>query len=267
MKIVGVSAAHISLVLFCVGCVQPPENSDVVRARGPARTLGDGLPSAHSDGHRCFDADQSGSLDLMTECSNWHEFVLPLPSDASIRPDIPFKWALFNWNPYGHIPAGVWDTPHFDVHFYIEPIENIFALQRGTCGVEFMRCDQFEKAVQPVPANYVPADFVDVGAAAPAMGNHLFDPTAPEFEGEPFERHWIYGAYEGRIIFYEEMVSREYMMSHPDNCSDLKMPEAVALTGFYPRSSCVRYRSDTDEYTISMEDFILREASPPDPAG
>lgn len=70
--------------------------------------------------HRCADADQDGSLDLATECAAWHEFVLPLPSEASRRSDIPFKWALVNWNPHGHIPPGVWDEPHFDVHFSME---------------------------------------------------------------------------------------------------------------------------------------------------
>jgi hypothetical protein len=92
----------------------------------------EGLPSTPSDGHHCFDADQNGSIDLSSECSLWHEFVLPAPSEASRRPDIPFKWALLNWNPYGHIPLGVFGVPHFDVHFYIEPTENIFARQHGT---------------------------------------------------------------------------------------------------------------------------------------
>jgi hypothetical protein len=33
-----------------------------------------------------------------------------------------------NWNPMVHIPPGVYDLPHFDVHFYLEPIENGFAM-------------------------------------------------------------------------------------------------------------------------------------------
>jgi len=56
----------------------------------------EGLPSTPSDGHHCFDADQNGSIDLASECSRWHEFVLPMPSEASRRPGIPFKWALLN---------------------------------------------------------------------------------------------------------------------------------------------------------------------------
>ena len=225
----------------------------------------EGLPSTPSDGHHCFDADQNGLMDLASECSNWHEFVLPMPSEASRRPDILFKWAMLNWNPHGHIPPGVYNVPHFDVHFYIEPIENIFALQRGTCGPEFLRCDQFERATQPVPPNYRHPDYKDVGAAAPAMGNHLIDLTGPEFNGKPFTRTWIYGIYEGRVIFYEEMVTLDYLTSRPDVCSEIKMPKAVELTGYYPTRSCVRYGKEKDEYTVSMENFIMREASPPEP--
>ena len=242
-------------------------------ASGAPRAIGvvfsasalDALPTAPSDGHRCFDANNYGVIDLATECSAWHERVLPVPSEASRRPDVPFKWVLLNWNPQGHIPKGVFDKPHFDVHFYIEPIENIFALQRGTCGLEFLRCDQYALARKPVPSNYVQPNFQDVGAAAPAMGNHLLDPTTPEFHGEPFTRHWIYGVYDGRVIFYEEMVARSYLLSKPDACVPIQSPDAVALTGYYPTRSCIRYTPAKDEYTVSMEDFVLRQASPPGP--
>ena len=225
----------------------------------------DALPAAPSDGHRCFDANNDGVIDLATECSGWHERVLPVPNEASRRTDVPFKWALLNWNPKGHIPTGVFDKPHFDVHFYIEPIENIFALQRGTCGLEFLRCDQFALASKPVPGNYVPANFKDMGAAAPAMGNHLLDPTTHEFHGEAFTRHWIYGVYDGRVIFWEEMLALSYMLSKPDVCFPIKTPDAVALTGYYPTRSCIRYMPGKNEYTVSVEDFVLRKASPPGP--
>jgi hypothetical protein len=261
-----------------IGAASPLGNGTVARsvefepsgapaAIGVAFSAGalDNLPTTMSDGHRCFDADQDGAIDLAGECSAWHEFVLPLPSEATRRADIPFRWALLNWNPHGHIPPGVWDTPHVDVHFYIEPIANIFALQRGPCGPEFLRCDQFERATQPLPPNYMHPDYQDVGAAAPAMGNHLIDPTAPEFQGEPFTRHWIYGVYEGRVIFYEEMVARDYLLSGPDACFDLKMPEAVALTGYYPTRACSRHSGEADEYTVSMEGFVMRQAAPPEP--
>jgi hypothetical protein len=171
-----------------------------------------------------------------------------LPSEASRQPDLQFKWALLNWEPHGHIPPGVYDKPHFDVHFYIEPIEKVFAIESGPCGPEHVRCDQFAQARLPVPANYMNSDFTDVEAVAPAMGGHLVDLKAPEFNGVPFTHTWIYGVYEGRVTFYEEMVTVAYL---------------VALAGRYPTLSCIRYQPTTSEVAVSLEGFEQRPAALP----
>ena len=288
---IRVHSALAVLGILLVGCGQTPQTSPNPRTLGAPSALGNGmvasyaefdasgapkaigvlfsggaldnLPTAPSDGHHCFDANKDGNLDLATECSGWHERVLPLPSEASRRTDMPFKWALVNWNPHGHIPPGIYDKPHFDVHFYIESIENVFAIEAGPCGPEHVRCDQFSRARLPVPGNTMHPDFKDVEAVAPAMGNHLVDPSAPEFHGVPFTHTWIYGAYEARVTFYEEMVTVAYLKSHPDTCSPIKKPPAVALAGRYPTKSCIRYMKDASEYTVSLEGFELRQASPP----
>ena len=221
------------------------------------------LPAAPSAGYHCFDADKNGEIDVAVECAGWHEWVLPLPSDLARRADMPFKWVLLNWNPHGHIPPGVYDTPHFDVHFYMESIERVFAIQAGPCGPEHVRCDQFALARKPLPGNYMPASHVDVGAVAPAMGNHLVDVTGPEFKGEKFRHTWIYGVYDGRVTFYEEMVDRIFLLSKPSACSPIPSPEAVATSGYYPTQSCIRYMADKDAYTVSLEGFVMRNASAP----
>jgi len=225
----------------------------------------DGLPSAQSDGHHCFDRNKDGTIDPQAECFGSHEWVIPLPSEAARRSDIPFKWVGLNWNPHGHIPPKVYDLPHFDVHFYMEPIEKIFAIAPGPCGPEFVRCDQFKLATKPLPSNYMHSDFKSVEAVAPAMGNHLIDPMSPEFNGKKFTRTWIYGVYDGRASFYEEMVTRDYLLSRPAACFPLKSPPAVGVRGYYPTQSCIRYLSQANEYTVSMEGFALREAGAPEP--
>jgi hypothetical protein len=226
----------------------------------------DGLPASGSDLHHCFDQNKDGRVDPATECIHTYEHVLPLPDAVARRKDVPFKWVLLNWNPAGHIPPGIYDVPHFDVHFYIEPIANIFALESGPCGPEFVRCDQFEVARQAVPSNYVPPDFRNVDAVVPAMGNHLIDLTGPEFNRQPFTRSWIFGVYGGRVIFYEEMVSRAFLLTKPQSCSPIKSPKAVATSGFYPTVSCLRHDAATGETTVSMEAFLFRAASPPETA-
>jgi hypothetical protein len=225
----------------------------------------EGLATEASDHHRCFDRDGDGAVDKDAECLATHEVVIPLPDAVAKRADVPFKWVLLNWNPMGHIPPGVYDVPHFDIHFYMEPIANVFALHDGPCGPEFIRCDQYELAKKPVPPNYMHPDFQDVDAVVPAMGNHLIDLTGPEFNGEEWTRSWIFGTYDGRVIFYEEMVTRAFLLSRPDSCYPIKTPPAVGRSGLYPTQSCIRYDADTGQYTVSMEEFVLREASAPEP--
>jgi hypothetical protein len=225
----------------------------------------EGLPAEPSDRHHCFDRDGDGQLEMDTECLATHEFVIPLPDAVSKRSDVPFEWTLLNWNPAGHIPPGIYDVPHFDVHFYMVPIASVFALEDGPCGMEFIRCDQHELAKKPLPPNYMNPDFQDVDAVVPAMGNHLVDLTGPEFNGEEWKRSWIFGVYDGEVTFYEEMLTRAFLLSQPDACYPIKSPPAVAQSGFYPTESCVRHDAETGEYTVSMEGFEFREASPPEP--
>ena len=200
-----------------------------------------------------------------TKCQHSHELVIPLPDAVARRDDVPFKWVLLNWNPEGHIPPGIYDVPHFDVHFEMGPIADVFAIEPGPCGPEFVRCDQFQTARKPLPPNYLAPDYVDVQAVVPAMGNHLIDTTGPEFRKQPFTRSWIYGAYDGQVIFYEAMVAHAYLLTRPDECTPIKAPRAVAAAGWYPTEYCVRHHAATGETTVSMEKFTRREASAPEP--
>lgn len=224
----------------------------------------DGLP-IDSDNHHCVDRDKSGAIVSTTKCVHTIEHVIPIPDIMARRADIPFKWVLLNWNPKGHIPPGIYDVPHFDVHFVMAPIAKIFAIQAGPCGPELVRCDQFTIGKKPLPPNYVHADFRDVDAVVPAMGNHLIDLTGPEFSKHPFTRSWIYGVYDGKVIFYEEMVTRAHLLSKPNTCIPIKSPKSVDVSGFYPTVSCIRNSVTSGEHTVSMEGFVFRNASPPDP--
>jgi hypothetical protein len=276
-----------------VGCASAPSESPGTRSLGWSAPLGngsvtsyaevdrdgtpkaigvlfsaaalDGLPAA-SDHHRCHARTKDGSIDAATRCQQTVEHALPLPDAVAGRADVPFKWVLLNWNHVGHIPPGIYDVPHFDVHFQMAPIADVFAIEPGPCGPEYVRCDQFQIGKKPLPANYVHADFHDVDAVVPAMGNHLIDLTGPEFNKQPFTRSWIYGVYDGKVIFYEEMVTRAHLLSKPNACTPIKAPRGVATRGYYPTVSCIRHDAATGEHTVSMERFVLREASAPDRA-
>jgi hypothetical protein len=222
----------------------------------------DGLP-AGSDMHHCIDRGHDGTAGPSTKCAQTVEHVLALPDAVARRADMPFKWVLLNWNHRGHIPPGIYDRPHFDVHFMVAPVADVFAIEAGACGPESVRCDQFAIGKKPVPVGYVHPDFKDVDAVVPAMGNHLIDLAGDEFHGRPFTRSFIYGVYDGRVIFYEQMVTRAYLLSRPDDCAPIKLPQVYAVAGYYPTLTCTRHDPRAGTYSISMEKFVLRQASAP----
>ena len=221
----------------------------------------DGLPSEPSTSGRCFDLNGNGRIDAKSECEGDHEFVLALPAAVSERSDIPFQWIAANWNVHGHAPPGIYDLPHMDFHFYITDEASVRAIGTGSCGF-FIDCEQFKRATRPVPAKYVDSRHVSVGAAVAAMGDHLVDTTAPELAKPPkkFTHTFIFGAYDGRITFFEPMITREYLLSNPIMCAPIKQPAAWQISGYYPTRYCIRHHEKADKYTVSLEGMAMHKA-------
>src|SRR5690349_3852984 len=36
--------------------------------------------------------------------------------------ETPFQYMMLDWNAHGHEPAGIYDLPHFDFHFYAQDL-------------------------------------------------------------------------------------------------------------------------------------------------
>lgn len=222
----------------------------------------EGLPTDPNMKSRCFDINGNGTME-MGECIGDYELILSMPSEVVQNSDIPFKWATLNWNAVGH-PPSIWQTPHFDFHFYAASQEEVQAIRPGPCGV-IINCEDFERATKPVPAAYLPANYHSVEDAVAKMGDHLIDGSAPELADPPqakFTHSFIYGAYDGHIIFYEPMIARDFLLSQPDECQAISLPEAWETSGYYPTEYCIRYQADSQETTVSLEKFVYREASP-----
>jgi hypothetical protein len=221
----------------------------------------DGLPAERSTTGRCFDMNGNGRIDHPGECEGDYEFALALPAVAADRSDIPFRWVGAHWQVEGHPPPGVYDLPHFDLHFYNASEASVRAIGLGPCGF-FMDCAHFERATQPVPEKYLDHRHVSVGAAVAAMGDHLIDSTAPEFAKPPrkFTHTFIFGAYDGRITFYEPMITHEFLMTRPNICVPIKQPSAWQIAGYYPTRYCIRYHERASKYTVSLEGLEYRKA-------
>ncbi len=223
-----------------------------------------GLPhDPPTDGTWCYDKDGDGTTDPMTECSNGYESQLALSDQG--QAETPFTYLLVNWNPMGHPPGGVYDKPHFDVHFYMDDPAERLKIRPGPCG-ELVNCDDFELGKKLPEARYYPSDFEFTGAVAPGMGTHLIDLTGPEFHGQPFTHTWIYGTWNGDVTFYEPMVTKDWFdglvdRSREDQCFPIKQPQAFQKEGDYPTRYCLRYRDNRQEVTASLEGFVHHQAS------
>jgi hypothetical protein len=219
----------------------------------------DGLPDRRNNSSRCFDLDGNGVINETRECEGDYQTNLALPAEIAGRDDIPFVFAMVNWNPEGHPPAA-WAPPHFDIHFYQVPEAAVEAIRVGSCGI-FIDCDDFQRAIKPVPAKYVHPDHVSVEAAVGRMGNHLIDSQTPELgtPPKPFTHTWIFGAEDGRIIFHEIMTTQAFMALGPDTCRDIKQPEAWEQAGYYPTRYCFRHGEDGG-LKVFMNGFVLRPA-------
>ena len=75
-----------------------------------------------------------------------------------------------------------------------------------------------------------------------------------------FTHTFIFGAYDGHVIFYEPMITLLYLQSRPDTCVPIRQPQAWETEGYYPTRYCIRYRADDERYTVSLEDFVHRAA-------
>lgn len=220
-----------------------------------AQTL-DNLPMHPSTGEHCFDMNGDGVIDAHMECALGHDRVLPLPEEVRTLAKTPFKYAMVNYNPMGHQPPGIYDAPHFDMHFYMQSNEDRMNIRLGPCA-EVVNCDDMKTAQKPLPAGYAPADYVDVGAVMGMMGNHLLDVKhSPEFNGHPFTYTWIWGVYDAKITFFEPMITVAYLKTQPEkNCVSYTMPEKFAEAGYYPTQYCISYNKGQQDYTVSLEKF------------
>lgn len=173
------------------------------------------------------------------------ELILELPAEGS---KTPFKHVLFGYMPHGHEPAKVYDQPHFDVHFY-----HISNAERLT-----ITDDKKAQLARDPEAAYLPSGHIN-GGPVPGMGVHWIDPTGDEFGGKVFTKTFIYGAYDGKIIFYEPMVTVAYLKATADQLIPIKQPQKVATAGYYPGAYRVRFNAAEKQYEILLDQLSMKQ--------
>lgn len=176
------------------------------------------------------------------------QFVFTMPKNKGMN---FYTHALFDWNPHGHDPNGIYGLAHFDFHFYIVPNEERLAIPLILPPDKDSVIDEMY-----VPENYE-MDMVTV----PAMGTHWLDMDSPEWNGETFTKTFIWGSYMGEFVFWEPMITYDYLKTYPDDYIAIKQPEAFKRSGWYPTNYIITHSMAPDQFTVAITDLVYREGT------
>lgn len=225
--------------------------------------LGVALDEAAMDGLR--------GPDLARDEHHDHDmFDLPVPA----RNATPVQFVELDWNPRGHgFPH---DSAHFDFHFYtitkaqrdaIDPQTNPNYAAEGDLLPPPAFVPEFN--ILPVPPGTPPS-----ATAVPHMGVHLVDVRSPEIQGllgnpngyRPFTTTFIHGSWNGKIIFFEPMITRRYIAAKKTESDAAKRDEVIALpqaqryspAGYYPKAYRIQWDAQAREFRIALTQLTMR---------
>ena len=172
--------------------------------------------------------------------------VLDLNTKANIT---PFNHVWLNWNPAGHPPENIYTKPHFDIHFYME-----------SSSEREQYLDPVKLDASPA-AEYLPANYFG-GEPVPTMGKHYVDLTSPELDPvnpKPFTQTFIYGSYNSKVVFYEPMITLDFLKTTADFTRTIPQPAKYQTSGYYPTQMRVIRRANVVD--IILDGFVYRTAS------
>ncbi len=190
------------------------------------------------------DGDGSGHNHGGTE----NNYILKFHPKGSV---LPFDHVGLNWNPLGHEPLNIYGKPHFDFHFYMTtPQEN--------AAIPPYEVDKTKFDIFPA-AEYFPPTYFNPGGGVPQMGSHWLDATTPELGGAPFTETFIYGSYDGKVTFYEPMITLDFLKANSNFSRPIPQPAKVQKTGWYPTvMKVVKHDGVTD---VILDAFVHRTQS------
>ncbi|HZH96549.1 MAG TPA: hypothetical protein VEY06_11715 [Flavisolibacter sp.] len=178
-------------------------------------------------------------------------YTFQLPGQVAVP---PFDHIELGWNPHGHEPAGTYDLPHFDLHYYM-----ISPAYQAT--IPFLAPPAMD--VQ-LPAKYTPPAYLFTPGLVPNMGAHIIDLLSPELNGQTFTKTFIYGSYKGNLIFLEPMFTTDYLTSliagPAAMPTAIRQPSAFQRAGYYPTSYTISYQTSPKEFVITLNNLTYHRA-------
>jgi len=244
-----VTAAIIILSLVFISCDDDEDNKkdlsygpEVEVGNGKARAFiklnDEGLPAEIG-----FTFSE-GALENLPHDEEHTSYLLTLPGEKTLT---PYDHISFDWTPHGHEPATIYDKPHFDIHFYMVSQSVRSQIVPGQA-MEVLPEQKF------LPPTY----FSSPGEGEPQMGKHWVDGTSPELNGGTFTKTFVYGSYNGEVVFHEPMITREFLLSKPTFTDNIAQPEAFKKSGRYPTQYSVKFDQERKEFTVSLLTFISK---------
>jgi hypothetical protein len=168
----------------------------------------------------------------------------------------PFNHVGLNWNPQGHEPPGIFDVPHFDIHFYMISAEEQLAIPAWS-----PKTDAAFNNYPPM--GYMPADYGTPPGPATAeaqMGKHWLPVNLGAYL--PFSKIMVYGTYNGKFIFVEPMITLDYLLSDVPFNDNYSQPEHFEKAGNYPTKYNIYHDAVTGNTYVTLSDFVARAATP-----
>ncbi len=222
--------------------------------RGPWVTMGDGMVRSFAE----MTTDKmpvefgvelkAGALENLPQME--HENNYEIPIHEQVKKVSAFDHIDIGWNPHGHEPQFLYGAQHFDFHFYMISRAEQRAIPPYSPGSLF--------DIAP-PPGYLPAGYFNPGGGVPNMGAHWLDAQAPELGGQPFTKTFIYGTYDGRVIFYEPMITLAYLLETASATAEVKLPQKFAVAGYYPSKYHVYKNGSTGNHVVSFTDFQYKQ--------
>jgi len=216
----------------------------VLHTKGAPAEIGVALSEAAFTG---LPADGAAGGAQMPDGHHMYLYTLQMPE----RNTTPYRFVGLDWSPVGHMPPGIYDRPHFDFHFN--------AISEAERNAIVPSDPEFEAKAERRPApELVPAGYQKLPGGVPLMGAHWVDPTSPELNGELFTRTFLYGSWDGEMIFAEPMVTKAFLETKPDFRAAIPTPARYAVAGHYPTEYRVYWNEGTKEYRVALAGLVER---------
>jgi hypothetical protein len=207
-----------------------------------------GLPQSDDDPAE-KDALKLTLLDGIGHATYEHELLFPPEAKETA-----FNHMGYNWNAFGHWPGGIFTEPHFDVHFYMESEDYRHGMSKSAKEDILLGHKLMERKYVP------PGHSIVYGTLEPRMGIHWADLSSPELKPGDFNKIFLFGSYNGKMLFWEPMITRRFLLTKPtDYVEPIVQPYEYPKSGYYPLEYSIKYNADRKEFDIALDRLVYRQ--------